>query len=121
MTRKEPVGKLESLDNILRGGSDADILGFLSSKNIFDPNVFDLGLILWKLRDRQFFDEVIKVLKERRLYSHEVWSFALFHGDLELTKEYLANDGPQVGDAVLTLPIFEYYPYYSRRAHKFAD
>jgi hypothetical protein len=108
------------LDNILRAGSDADILSFISSKNIFDRNVFVFLLILWKLKDREFFNKVIAILKERQLYDNAVWSFSFFHNDFELIQEYLAN-GPRIGEAVLTLPIFEYYPYYSRRAHKFAD
>jgi hypothetical protein len=59
-------------------------------------------------------------LKERQLYEHTVWSFSFYHNDFQLIQEYLAN-GPRIGETVLTLPIFEYYPYYSRRAHKFAD
>jgi hypothetical protein len=68
VTRTEAVGKLETLDNILRSGSDADILSFIATKNIFDQNVFSFGLILWKLKDRDFFNKVIVILKERQLY-----------------------------------------------------
>jgi hypothetical protein len=109
------------LDNILRSGSDEDILSFISSKNIFDSNVFNFNLILWKLKDREFFNKVIAVLKERQLYDHILWSFGIFHNDYELIREFIENNGSQLGQTILTLPIFEYYPYYSRRAHKFAD
>ena len=118
---KETINTLESLDNILRSGSDEDILNFIKTRNIFDYNIFDFGLILWKLKDKAFYEKVVEILKERQYYHPIVWSFSLYHKEFDLVKEYVENNATQLDDSTLGLPIFEYYPYYSRRAHKFAD
>lgn len=47
--------KMETLDNILRSGKNEDIYDYVRGRNIFDPNVFDIGLILWKLKNKQFY------------------------------------------------------------------
>ena len=47
----ELASKKETLDNILRSGDDEQILKYMETKNIFDSNIFNCGMILWKLKD----------------------------------------------------------------------
>lgn len=52
VTRTERVNKKETLDNILKSGTNEEVYEFLSSKNIFDGNQFDFRSIMWKLKDK---------------------------------------------------------------------
>lgn len=48
--------------------------------------------------------------------------FGYYHGDLETIAEYEKTENLQNHENVLSnIPIFEYFPYYSSRAHKFLN
>lgn len=38
--------------------------------------------ILWMLKDKSFYDKVIKILRERKFYHQNVWSFGYHHNDI---------------------------------------
>ena len=125
VVKTEPVTKKESLSNILRNGTNEEVYAFLRNKNIFDGNLFNVGQIVWKLKDLKFYQECIKIFRERKYFNPIVWSFALHHNDYPTAVEFFeSKDGgskPTIGLSEMDLPIFEYYPYYSSRVHKFAD
>ena len=68
------------------------------------------------LKDKDFYVELLTVLRQRQFYNHGIWSYAFYHHDLQSIKEYMAINTPAP-----SLPIFEYFPYYSPRTHKFAN
>ena len=46
--------------------------------------------MLYLLKDKAFFTEVIKILKEKAIYNREVWQYAFYHkDDVNLMSEYL--------------------------------
>lgn len=49
-----------------------------------------------------------------------VWSFGIYHKDSKCVSEYIEASRPN-GLKTFDVPIFEYFPYFSRRAHKFMD
>lgn len=49
-----------------------------------------------------------------------MWRFAIFHKDTKCIIEYIESARSN-GLKAVDLPIFEYFPYFSRRAHKFMD
>lgn len=57
------ASKQETLDNILRSGTSEQVFSFLSTKNIFDQNVFNPALIIWKLTDADFYRQVLKIFR----------------------------------------------------------
>lgn len=70
------------------------------------------------LKDKEFFSELISILKEKRYYDSSIWSFAFYHGDVALIREIIALQNAR---KPASPPLFEYYPYYSSRAHLFAS
>jgi hypothetical protein len=123
VTLTETQSKKETLDNILRSGTSEEVFEYLETKNIFDANLFDPSLILWKLKDLAFYQKTIKIFQNRRYFHPLVWSFSLYHQDLPTALEFFeqVNSDSTIGLSQLEIPIFEYYPYYSSRVHKFAD
>lgn len=83
------MSKLETLDNVLRSGQDEVILQYLATKNIFDNNIFDFKLILWKLKDELFYREALKIFEERNYFNAVIWSFAFYHKDADRIKQWL--------------------------------
>lgn len=77
---------------MLKSGDDQEILNFLRNKNIFNPNILDISQILWKLKNFEFYRQVIAILKERKYYHPIVWSFSIYHNDFEVAKEFFESN-----------------------------
>jgi hypothetical protein len=92
------------------------VLGFIRGRNIFDRHVFQPAQVLWMLKDRAFFGELVAILKRKKYYDGHIWNFAFYHNDMQLIREIIQ----QRASRAAPLPVFEYYPYYSSRAHLFA-
>jgi hypothetical protein len=72
------------------------------------------------LNDKEFFTQAVDILRRRNFFDNNIWSFGLFHKDPKSTLEYIeANRGEKLRTA--DVPLFEYFPYFSRRTHKFSD
>lgn len=74
--------KMESFNDIIRLGNEADVIEFLNSKNIFDPNIFNASSILWMLKNKTVFEKIIAVLRSRCYFSEEIWQYSIYHKDL---------------------------------------
>ena len=114
------INKLESFSDIMRSGSKKEILEYISKRNIYDPNVFSAYSILWLIKDdKAFFSEVTAILRNRNFYDNNVWSYGILHRDYTAVFEYLEFNRNDLHS--FPVPIFEYFPYYSSRCHKFID
>lgn len=72
------------------------------------------------MKDKDFFDYAINVLRKRNFFDPQIWSFGIYHKDQRSILEYVESTNKnrlQLAD----IPIFEYFPYFSRRTHKFMD
>lgn len=114
------VNKLESFSDVMRSGSKKEILEYIEKRNIFDSNIFTPYSILWMLKDKEFFEAAIKIFRKRNFYEHNVWSFGIYHKNQECILEYIEANMSQ-GFGPSEIPIFEYFPYFSRRTHSFMD
>lgn len=74
------------------------------------------------LKDRDFFTQVVDILRSRKYYLSDIWIFGYYHNDLAVIREFERIQNLQNQTNVLAdIPIFEYFPYYSSRAHKFLN
>lgn len=101
----------------MRSGNKKEILNFIKTKNILDRNIFQPESILWMLKDKDFYYEVVSVLRERKFFNRHIWGFAFLHGDMESIREMVRMDS----NNQLNAEMFEYFPYYSTRTHQFAN
>ena len=86
------INKLESFSDILRSGNRKEIIKFIKEKNIFDRNVFTAEGILWMLKDKEFYFEVIGCLRERKFFNRHIWKFAFLHQDMPTIREMVKMD-----------------------------
>jgi hypothetical protein len=63
---------------------------------------------------------VIQIFKRRNYFDSMIWSFSILHKDYSTILEYIQSLKEQ-GLRSLDIPIFEYFPYYSNRTHKFLN
>lgn len=78
----------------MKSGNKQLIVDLMENKNIFDCNVFNYEDLLWMLKDRKFYHDVIDVLKRRGFYIERVWAYGLYHQDLPTIKELITIKNP---------------------------
>ena len=67
---------------MLEEGETEDIVSYLQSKNLFDENIFKPQEILWMLADKQKFEKIVGILRDRGFMNKNVWMFGLLHENL---------------------------------------
>lgn len=95
VVKKHPtVSKMETLKDILQSGNKEEILVFLANRNIFDPKVFNAREILWMLKDKAFYEQVMRIMEQRQFYDDMTWQFAWLHNDMVRLRQLLSMSGP---------------------------
>ena len=51
----------------------------MTEKNILNPKLFEFNWIYFLLKDKKFYDRVIKVLRNRGIYDKTIWTYAFLH------------------------------------------
>lgn len=120
----------ESWSYVSQRGTDEDVLEFLRERPLDDVNLSD---ILYRLKNRDFYSDLVPVLQNRRIYDNGIWSYSLHHQDdsqigtfLQHAENYTSRCGPILDSAVLQLdPIargdyqhLEYRPLINARTHQ---
>jgi hypothetical protein len=70
----------------------------MREQNILNPNVFNFNSIYWLLKDKEFYQSVIELLKDRLIFNITVWSFSIYHSDLENFSELLQYYSEYLGE-----------------------
>jgi hypothetical protein len=119
----------ESWAYVSQYGTPEQVLALLNRENL---HALDLGAIAFRMRDRAFFEAVIKLLQERHAYQPTLWSYGLYHRAAPVAREFLrhadalvAECGGPIDSPLLTVdPVerhqyehLEYRPLVNARAH----
>lgn len=114
---------------ISQQGTPEAVMDFLKKSNL---NRLDLNLLLWRMKDKAFYQQVIDLLKSRAFFAPELWSYAVLHNDTEGLKtllqyrdDFVAQSGPCIESALLNIePVerktyqhMEFAPLLNPRAH----
>lgn len=83
--------ELTTISDILEKGTKKDILEFVSTKNILNPQIFNFFDIYYLLKDKEFYLEIMAILRTRGIYDQNCWAFAYYHNDLDGIREHLAS------------------------------
>jgi hypothetical protein len=66
--------QVKTFDDLLETGSNQEILGYLRTENLNDNKKnFKFSSMLYLLKDKDFFVETIKILKDRAIVDEQVW------------------------------------------------
>jgi hypothetical protein len=120
-----------SWEHVSQNGTPAQVWAFLEDAN---PRTLDLTRMAWRLKDKGFFDDAMAWTTDRRVESQVVWSYGLYHGDVDAVSAYLrsrpdvlARCGMSLRSALLTFDADargayehrEFDPLVNQRAHAF--
>ncbi len=120
----------QSWDYVSQFGSDEDVMQFLQQRNLQEIN---LDRIAFRMGDKNFFQQTLDTLRQRHIYNHTLWAYAVHHNQPTAIGEFLDHaDGllTQCGDVLIsplvtidpvarkTYEHLEYYPMVNARAHQ---
>jgi hypothetical protein len=119
----------QSWEYVSQRGTEEEVLRFLRDGNLQAVSLSDLA---WRMRDLEFYRQVVEHLQARRLYDHTLWSYSVLHNDrktltpyLEMSSDFLKACGPYLQSPLVTIDpevrrVFEhleYRPLVNQRAH----
>jgi hypothetical protein len=123
----------ESWDYVSQEGTNDDVLAFLNRENV---RALNLDRVLFRLKDRAFFEAVVRLLQDRHLFHPGVYSYALLHADAAAARQFLQHQDAFVAEAggPLASPLLdidpvarhqfehlEYKPLVNARAHSLGN
>jgi hypothetical protein len=83
VVRKLTVNRNETFQDLLKLGDWKEkVLEFLQTKDLLNREKgFSSDDMLWCLKDKAFFKQVIEILRDRFIYYSDVWQYAFYHKD----------------------------------------
>ena len=88
-SQKLEKDKIKSIDDVLEQGNKKEILNFIQNCTFIKRN--DIQKILYLLSDKDFFENLIKILESKFYYDDNVWKYSLIHKNIPVLKTYIMN------------------------------
>ena len=100
--RSQSTVNEDDFDDVLATENVVSILNFMKNKNIRDSNTngFNFKKIYWLCKDKTFFTEGVKILREKNIFDSTFWSYSTIHQDEESIREYLSVPASQLKNKV---------------------
>jgi len=101
---------------ISQNGTPEQVLEYLRTANLARIES-TLNEIAWRMKERGFYDEVLKILGSRHIFDITLWSYAIYHNDQPTMVEYLRHSpfadrcGPWLVSPLLRLDPIERFDY----------
>ncbi len=122
----------DSWEHISQFGTEDEVIEYLDLHNI---NRLNLEMIAWRMRNKGFFNKIMSLLEDRKVYNGTLWSYSLYNNVQDRIAEYLVqspladNCGKIMQSPLLNLePIAhqlyehkEYWPLVNARVFKLGD
>jgi len=81
--------EISNIDDVLNQGNKKEVLEFLNRSNIIKEE--DLEKIYWMLKDKDFYNQLISILKEKYIFNDDIWEYSLKNDDIDSLQEYIHN------------------------------
>ena len=82
--------EITSIDDVLNQGNKKEILEFIDKRDII--KVEDLEKIYWMLKDKDFYNKLMTILKNKYIYDNNIWEYSSENGDINSLQEYILNN-----------------------------
>jgi hypothetical protein len=130
---KKDSSSFERFSDLALSGDKAAILKFLKNENLFAINLkFHMKFLRAFLSDKKFYNEAIKILRERRIFGYDLWKYSFKHFDLEAIKELIETEQQCYKDTgaffesslikckpeKVDFRYYDFFPMINPRAHK---
>ncbi|ORX45405.1 hypothetical protein BCR36DRAFT_333217 [Piromyces finnis] len=129
---KNTEGKeFDSWVDVANYSKNEDVLKWLKN----DPvSIKQLNQAYWRLKDKSFFNSVIELYRTVYEYDQTLWSYGIYHDNVDITIEYLMNNKKYIDNYEFvyficnnfvidsieskTFTLLDYYPLINKRVHK---
>ena len=78
-----------SIDDVLNQGNKKEILEFIKKSDVIKEE--DLEKIYWMLKDKDFYEQLINILKAKYIYNDDIWEYSSNNEDIDSLQEYIHN------------------------------
>jgi hypothetical protein len=87
---KKDSANFERFSDLALSGDKEAILRFLKEENLFTRQLkFHMKYLKPFLSDKKFYDQAIRILRERRIFGYDLWKYSFKHFDIEAVKELI--------------------------------
>ena len=126
---REKIESFENFSDVVLSRDSDKICEYLESKNPFSVD-YRLDLIYFMLKNKEFYERVIEILKKREIFNETIYSFSLFHKDVNTAKLFIRKNKDLRGllkhfpNSFFPLQSFthsEFNPLVNARAHQLAQ
>ena len=74
----------------MQSGNKEDILEFLRNCNLLKREKgYNEQDMLWMLKDKDFYEKVMAIMRERKIYSERIWGYGFLHNDEAAVKDFM--------------------------------
>ena len=81
---------ITSIDDVLNQGNKKEILDFINKREVIKEE--DLEKIYWMLKDKDFYNKLMAILKNKYIFDDNIWEYSSENGDLSTLQEFILND-----------------------------
>ena len=81
--------EISNIEDVLNQGNKKEILEYIKKCEVIREN--DLDKIYWMLKDKDFYNQLINILKDKYIYDNNVWEYSSNLEDIDSLQEYLLN------------------------------
>ena len=81
--------EISSIDDVLNQGNKKEILEFIKKSDVIKEE--DLEKIYWMLKDKDFYEQLINILKAKYIYNDDIWEYSSNNEDIDSLQEYIHN------------------------------
>jgi hypothetical protein len=81
--------EISSIDDVLNQGNKKEILEFIKKSEVIKEE--DLEKIYWMLKDKDFYNQLINILKNKYIFNDNIWEYASNNEDIDSLQEYIHN------------------------------
>jgi len=80
---------ITSIDDVLNQGNKKEILEFINKRDVIKEE--DLSKIYWMLKDKDFYDKLINILKNKYIFDRNIWEYSSENGDINSLQEFILS------------------------------
>jgi len=81
---------VSNIDDVLNQGNKNEILEFINKRDVIKED--DLEKIYWMLKDKDFYNKLIAILKNKYLFNENIWEYSSENGDIDSLQEFILNN-----------------------------
>ena len=84
-----------SIDDVLNQGNKKEILEFINKREVIKDE--DLSKIYWMLKDKDFYNKLMVILKNKYIFDENIWEYSSENGDINSLQEFiLSNNNKEI-------------------------